>query len=227
MRSNSYVSPRNEKYIPGTPQKATFDTLNLRKLHLQLRHGSFTAMKYFLKATGMCKEELSKNITELLKKCPCVQAQSPLPHPIVSRTPPSIENQTDLGVDLIFLDGVPCLHVVCRTTSWSETAVLKYRVLKYQAETFLRIQVYRHGKPKIVHCDNEFSKEDFRNFCENLGIKLPPISTNDYEANGSIASSNRVLRMFYRRLRSDNRKGTLSDIFAEATFGKNINEGKN
>jgi len=130
--------------------------------------------------------------------------------------------QQEVAVDVVFLEGVPVIHVVDKCTTWSETAVLRRRSLLDQMNAFQRIQVLRHGPPTVIYGDREYNGEPFKGFCKQIGCKLTPIAANDHQANGAIEGANRILKAYFRRVRSADRKSSISTLLAEATYGKNI-----
>lgn len=71
--------------------KKKFNPDNLKKLHLQMKHGSRSAMKEFIQSARQWNDNLNHNITELLKECNCVQAGTLVPHAVVSSNPPPSE----------------------------------------------------------------------------------------------------------------------------------------
>eukprot|EP00171_Calliarthron_tuberculosum_P003112 IDg3112t1 len=151
--------------------------------------------------------------------------ESPIPHPVVSSQPPSNRKQSDLSLDILFLEGVPCLHVICKASMWSETEALTSGRLSSILNSFKRIQVLRHGAPLTVQADNQFNRADFINYLKDIGSSFVLSAANDHEANGVIESANRVLRMHFRKIRASDHRSPLSDLLAEATYAKNINCG--
>lgn len=163
-------------------------------------------MRNYIWAAGLWQEELNENIEKLIQECGCVQAESPSPHPVASRKPTLSEKQNDLGIDAIFLEGTPCLNVVCRCIGWSETAMLKSKQLVHEANVFKKIQIQRYGIQIGIHCDNENNKGRFKTLCDKLGIKLVLVFAGGHEANGSIESANRILGHFFRGIRAERKE---------------------
>ena len=223
--SNNYPKTSSGTEMP-TSRKRTLDLNLLKKLHLQLKHGSYAAMKDWIKGAGMWEPELDESIKSLIAECSCTTAQEPLPHPVASISLPEREPQVSVCLDDVYFEGVPCLHVMDKCTQWSEASVLRSRKLSIQAEVFIRIQILRHGVPQKITGDNEFSKGDFKAMCDEYGIIFNAVAANDHEANGLIERGNRTLRNFFRRIRADKPKSNVSEILAEATFGKNICKGE-
>jgi len=129
------------KPVSSTKQ---FDPKNLKKLHLQLKHGSHKAMREYLRAANYWNPEFDDNISSLIEECGCIVANGPLPHAVVSSSPVPKSKQTHIGLDVIFIEGVACLHSVCRLTGWSETISLSSRRLEEQSEAFMKSQIHRH-----------------------------------------------------------------------------------
>lgn len=112
-------------------------------------------------AIGLWNDELDECIANLLHDCTCKVAKSPRPHPIVSKTLPISTKQTHVVVDMIFFEGVPCLHVFDRCTGLYENSALCNRQLSEQASSFLRIELYRNCVPQVLHYDREYTKGAF------------------------------------------------------------------
>jgi len=100
-----YIRP--EKNItPITPSKPAsssnqFDPKNLKKLHLQLKHGSHTAMREYLRAANYWRPEFDENISSLIEECGCIVANAPFPHAVVSSSPVPKSKQTHIGLDVV------------------------------------------------------------------------------------------------------------------------------
>ncbi len=219
----SYLAGTETKYMPSkAPAEEKFDPSHLRKLHLQLKHGTHSAMREWIRAAGKWSAELDECISSLIDECSCKLAKAPRPHPVASTTLPVSEKQTVVAVDVIFLEGVPCLHVVDKCTGWSETAVLRSRNMSQQVSEFMRIQPHRHGNPEVIYGDREYLNLDFKNMCNDISARFVPLAANDHEANGTVERANRTLRNFFRRIRAENQKSAVADILSEATYGKNI-----
>ncbi len=231
-KKESYYSPGQAICAPSRPRQGysraqpnrteMFDPGNLRKLHLQMRHGTHSAMRNWIQSAGKWSPELDKCITELLLDCECKIANMPKPHAVASTRPPETEKQTAVALDVVFFEGVPCLHVVDKCTEWSEAAVLRSRAMSEQLAAFQRIQVLRHGNPQRIYGDREYLNRDFTSMCSGISAEFIPVAANDHEANGTIERANRTLRNFFMRTRAENQKSSIGDILAEATFGKNI-----
>ena len=61
--------------------------------------------------------------------------------------------------------------------------------------------------------------------CREVGIKMRVVAANDHEGNGVVEPGNRILRNFFRKVRSTDKISSVSEILSAATFGKNTNKG--
>lgn len=117
----------SREYASNRPTDQTaFDVRALKKLHLQLKHGTHSAMRNWTWAADKWSAELDRSISEFLFECKCKKEEVPLPHPVTSMAVPVGEKQTVFALHVIYLEGIPCLHIVEKCTGWSETAVLKH-----------------------------------------------------------------------------------------------------
>eukprot|EP00171_Calliarthron_tuberculosum_P014136 IDg14136t1 len=220
------VGPKSNSKPISRNYLKPFDACDLKKLHLQLKHGSKTQMIEWIKSADRWSSHLQQGIAKLLQECDCTLANPPSPHNTVSDRPPMSQKQSDLNLDTIFLEGVPCIHVICKATRWSETAALPSNRLRDQIAAFKRIQIFRHGAPKRIHADNQYNKDEFLRLCNEIGAEFISSAANDHESNGAIESANRILRTYFRRLRAVDAKSSVRELLAEATYGKNINKGQ-
>ncbi len=116
--------------------KQSFDARHIKKLHLQLRHGTATQMRDWISAAGRWRVELDAEKRTVLLACPCKLAQSPRPHPVVSSTVPARQKMADVAIYIVYINGTPVLHSVGKCTGWSETGVLRRRELSEQIDLF-------------------------------------------------------------------------------------------
>lgn len=89
-----------------------YDSANLKKLNLVLKHGKATTMKDWLEAAGVWRAELALFIKGLLLECPCKVIRELLPHPIVSSNIPEPHKQTEDSLDVDFLESASVMHAV-------------------------------------------------------------------------------------------------------------------
>lgn len=180
---------------------------DLKKIHVQLKHATETQLIKYIKYVGWWRPDMKESIAEALSSCWCQLAFHPLPHPVVGATPPSVEVQAHLAVDVITIEGQRFLHCVDRVTGWSEVCVISSRDLDTQARAFKLIQIYRHGVPRTIVSDQEYNHGVFFVLCDSLDIKLIPVPDHSHQSNGAIERANRTLRSFYGQLRACYRSG--------------------
>lgn len=171
------------------------------KLHLQLRHASLTAMKYWIKAIRLRTPDLEENIKQLLLECNCKLAKHPVAHLINSVNLSTTSKQEHPCLDHVFIEGMPILHIVDKCTSWSETFAMGTRQLDSECGAFTKARLHHHRLPRTVTGDNEFNRGAFREMCDIHDIKFIPKAANAHEANGIVERENRTLRSFFLRLK--------------------------
>lgn len=113
-------------------------------------------MKHWIRSAGLWHQDLSEAIGDSVKT-----------------------KKTDLSCDIIFLEGNHVLHIIDKCTGWSVMHVLKRRSLSEQAKAFNKMQIYRHGVPKTIQCDREYTKCHFQEMCDEYHIKINAVAEND------------------------------------------------
>ena len=101
----------------------------IRKLHLQLRHGSKTAMEKYLKTAGLFCSELDALVREVLAECACVLASAPKPHAKISTRPQPTDVQEEIHIHVIYIENKLFLHCIDACTAWSETGHLSLKCM--------------------------------------------------------------------------------------------------
>ncbi len=198
---------------------------DITKLHLQLRHGTASALEKYIRAAGLWVNEMAQVIDDVLLKCPCRVASNPVPHTKVASRPPTTDPQAFISIDVVQLGGKNFLHTVDECTSWSEVGHIHRKSMDVQISVLRLIQHLRHGPPRTIRCDREYDNEQFKEFCSEHDTELLPVAANDHEANGLIENANRTLRSFYNRIRLCDSRSPVDVIVKEAVYGKNISLG--
>lgn len=206
-------------------RRRSFSNAELLKLHTQLKHATKSQLSSYLKTADMWYDGLLAQIEGAISGCKCRLAFPPTPHAVASSTPPGTEVQCHLSVDVINLEGHNFLHCLDRASGWSEIGMLSRKDLAEQVRVFRRIQANRHGIPRSIHCDREYNKGAFQQYCDEMHINIVPVAAHSHESNGAIERANRTLRSYFNRLRKCDRKSPTSEIASEAVYGKNINNG--
>jgi Reverse transcriptase (RNA-dependent DNA polymerase) len=181
-------------------------------------------MKTCLVKAGLWEEQAhSEALKAILKDCACNLARKPKPYPRVSLS--STHKGEELCIDIIYLEGVPHLHAEDKYTAFSACSKLANRLLSEQISTLSNIWITPHGAPKRITADSEYDKAEFRAFCDKIGCGLIITATEAHHQNGTIEAGNRILRMFYRRIRMAERQLTPLQAINNAVYGKNCCTG--
>lgn len=183
---------RNKSHSPSTQPRASGELSigQLRKLHLQLKHGTATQMKEWLSSTGSWSPDLQNKIRKVISSCPCIIAHPPPAHPIVSNRVPNRTKLSEVAIDVINIDGYKFLQMLCKCTGYSATALISQKKLSTQIAAFKREWLWKFGAPKIITGDNEYNHPEFLEFVLSIGSKFMPVSAYDHQANGSVESGN-------------------------------------
>jgi hypothetical protein len=157
-------------------------------------------MKACLVKAGLWSNETHEEaLKSLLQECECSLAANPRPRPRVSLH--NSEKGEELCVDIIYLDAVPYLHAEDKYSAFSASSRLISRLITDQIRALMEIWILPHGAPKRITVDSEYEKVEFRAFCEKIGCNLVVVATEAHHQSGTIEAGNRVLRMFYRRMK--------------------------
>jgi hypothetical protein len=123
----------------------------------------------------------------------------PNSHPRVSIR--STQQGEEVCTDIIYLERIPYLHAEDRYTAFSECSRLQNRLILEQVRTLSNIWIPSHGVPKRITPDSEYDKAEYRAFCDSIVCELAIVATEANHQNGTIEAGNRVLRIFYGRIR--------------------------
>lgn len=77
----------------------------VRKLYLQLRHGTLSSVENYIRAAGMWDKVMDQKIADVIGQCECQLAFEPRTHVKVAPGPPSTEQQARISIDVIYLGG--------------------------------------------------------------------------------------------------------------------------
>jgi hypothetical protein len=181
-------------------------------------------MKACLVKAGLWSNEThEKALKSLLEECECSLAAKPRPRPRVSLH--NTEKGEELCIDIIYFDAVPYLHAEDRYSAFSACSRLTSRLITDQIGALTEIWILPHGAPKRIAADFEYDKAEFRAFCDKIGCDLVVVATEAHHQNGTIEAGNRVLRMFYRRIRLAEKQLNQLQVVENAVYGKNCCTG--
>jgi transposase InsO family protein len=145
------------------------------------------------------EETHAEALKTVINECACSMARRPLPPPRVSLS--SVEKGDEICIDIVYFEGIPHLHAEDKFSAFSACVRLKDRSMITQTAALNALWIERYGKPKKITADSEYDKPLFFEFCSKYGITLSIIATEAHNQNGTIEAGNRVLRMFFRRIR--------------------------
>lgn len=165
----SNIEPLNKKQI--------------KKLHLQLRHGAKTAIEIYIRAAGVWHSSIATVIENVFEECKCRESFPPVPHTKVAVRPPLSDPQERICKDVIHLDGKNFLHSVEECTSWSEAGYIARKKMVSQIALLHRMHHMRHGAPKRIWCDREYDNNEFKEVCRESDTELIIVAAKLHEAN--------------------------------------------
>jgi hypothetical protein len=101
----------------------------------------------------------------------------------------------------VFFEGIPHLHVEDRFSAYSQCCQLLDRSMNTQIRALKLLWIDKYPRPKRLTADPEYDTPAFQKFCENTKITLSIVATEAHNQNGIIEAGNRILRMFFNRIR--------------------------
>jgi hypothetical protein len=176
-----------------------------------------------IKANLWDKESHGIILKEIIENCPCVLARKPHPPPRVSLT--SVERGDELCIDTVYFLGVPHLHAEDKYSAFSQCVKLPDRSISTQIKMLNDMWIQPYGVPKKILADTEYDKPSFKHFCNSIGSVLVTIATEAHHQNGVIESGNRILRMFFNRIRIAEKQFDMKQVVEQAVYGKNCCTG--
>jgi hypothetical protein len=162
-------------------------------------------------------------LNTILQECQCNLAKKPQLHPRVSLS--TVQKGEELCMDVIYLEGIPHLHMEDKYTALSSCCRLENRQISTQVDTLSRIWIQPRGSPRRITADPEYDKLEFRAYCDSIGCELVIVATEAHHQNGTIEAGNRILRMFFRRIRMAEKQMDLPAAVESAVYGKNCCTG--
>ena len=100
----------------------------------------------------------------------------------------------------MYLDGVPCLHIMDRATTFSVTTTLQSRHMSTQIQAFNTSWRAVFGTPVTMQADKEYDNHEFIEFCNTAGIELTIVPTEAHDTQGEIERANGIIKSFSKRL---------------------------
>lgn len=157
------------------------DHQNLKKIHLQLKHGTVSTVRDYARPAGMWHADMEGVVKAIITDCGFHLCDLPAPHPKVATRTPTDHPKGLVSIDVIKLESQNFLHPVDECTSWSEAAAIPSKSMDCHSRTFYEMHVHRRGTPFNIRCDNEYNNGPFLDFCRTMYIALVPVAANDHE----------------------------------------------
>jgi hypothetical protein len=179
--------------------------------------------KSLIRAKLWDEESHAEALKTIIDECVCSLAHRPRPPPRVSLS--SVEKGDEICIDIVYFEGIPHLHAEDKFSAFSACVRLKDRSIATQTQTLKALWIERYGNPKRITADSEYDKPLFYKFCSEYDIALSIVATEAHNQNGTIEAGNRVLRMFFRRIRLSEPQLNLEQVVEHAVFGKNCCTG--
>ena len=197
------------------PEEPPLPFSTIRRLHINTQHAQKDEMIRYLKKW---RHLLHPVLDNLLRVCMCQEVAPSQPKAVANKTTISIRTLlSHIMMDVVYIEGTPCLHIIDRATTFSVVAALP----SMQIRTFDTRWRAVFGTPLTIQADQEYNNEDFFNFCQAIGTKLTIVPTEAHNTQGEVERANGILKAFFKRIRKDRPDLNLESSLVLETFGKN------
>lgn len=206
-----------------TPAKCSanntsFSKNKVRKIRIQLGHGTRTQMHFFLKETRKWPAEYTGIISKAIEKCVYSFAAASTQLLVCSKNCPPRVIQKHISIDVIYLRTTPFLHIVDNRSGCCETGVLRIRHLCGQIDILKQIQLSNHGITCSNRADQIYSHPKFLAFCEEYDIQIISAAANRLEGKANVERANRRIENYFDGRAITKRSSTLIDLVSAASF---------
>jgi hypothetical protein len=133
-----------------------FTRKELTRMHVALAHPSADKLHQLLRVARPkeTKPETASLLKDINSSCRICTLYGPAPHRVRSSIPEKIRFNHHLVLDVFYLSGDPCLHVICKGTRFSATSFLPSKRAEIVWQTFLPIWILIYlGSPCILTVD--------------------------------------------------------------------------
>ena len=117
-------------------ESVSISNLAIMQLHVNTQHAKKDDMIRYIKRLNRWHPSLSEVIERMLQDCACKDAEGRRDKAVAVIK----ENRTAIishvEIDIMYQDGVPCLHIVDRATTFSVATVSRSRLLSTQIQAF-------------------------------------------------------------------------------------------
>ena len=169
-------------------------------------HASAGSLRMLMDRNGLWDNKLHQHVQEVCKKCSiCVRTGRPLPSRKVSLSHIPGEFNSTVGVDFFFWNRdeahtVPCLHVMCMGTSFSEAEPISTREMSRSASAFETLWLHQHGRPVNVGYDPEFNSSIFLAMLRKHGITPNPRPARRRNKLGRVERKHQTIKLILSRI---------------------------
>ena len=205
----------------------------LRKIHRQFYHPRPERLFELMKRAE--DPEATVNTRELLEEvtaeCDTCQRLSRQPGRFrVALPADDIVFNRLVCLDLMFIDGNPILHVVCKDTRFSAAVFLESESAQSVWRAYLSCWTTRYvGYSTEIHADRGpcFNSDEWSSYLQATGIKRKDSGIESHNSLGSGETYHDFLRKVYNRVRSEHRAIPKEDTLALAVHAINCTAGPN
>ena len=181
---------------PGEQLRRKKDLGNhFRTLHEKFNHVGKTGLQDLLERVyeGVDNALLNEIVSEV--HCSCEKFDKAGRHPVAA-LPQEPGFNEEFCMDLLFIQNVIILHVMCMFTHLSSSAIVRSKVSKEVRKAFVNSRVNYCGVPRRIFSDTggEFGSDHFRDLGGVFGIRLDVIGGGAHWALGLMERRNGILR---------------------------------
>jgi hypothetical protein len=174
-------------------------------MHVALAHPSSDKLLQLLKVArpNDTAPDASALLKEVSNSCRTCTLYGPPPHRVRISVPEKIRFNHHLVLDLFYLSGDACLHIIFKGTRFSATEFLSSKRAEVVWEIFLRIWVLVHlGSPCVLTVDQgtEFTASVFRNNCKAMGIRLIIAPVESHSSIGIVERFHAPIRHVFQKI---------------------------
>ena len=144
----------------------------IRQLQVHTQHANKDDLIRYLKRLEKWHPSLTDVIENFLRDCACRDADERRAKAVAVINEKRKAVLSYVIIDILYLDGVPCLHIMERATTFSVIAMPPLRHMNVQIRTFNAIWRAAFGTPVTTQADKEYDANEFIEFWDTFGIDL-------------------------------------------------------
>jgi hypothetical protein len=209
LKTESWAAPlvlnRGHSFVSACTGSVLFTESELNKLHTSLAHPSAEKLLDLLKRAY--PSEVSADTPVALKKigksCWICTIYGPPPRRVRSSVPEDTVFNHHLVMDIFYLGGDPCLHIICKGTRYNATSFLTSKHEENVRQTFLHIWILVYlGCPCILTVDQgaEVCASVFRSHCKSMAIHFIVAPVESHSTLGIVERFQAPIRRVYQKI---------------------------